>query len=130
MLVFVRLQTVLCHSFHILLDDGFQLSFHRFLLVYPPHKVMFHQRVRKGIDGFRMLTIELQHIVVFHVLIDAVQIVDGPCFFRRGVQQVNAKGEVGFGIVQHAHQRWQDIYLLGYLVLYLRLTSRLIYYNR
>ena len=94
---------------------------------------MAHERVLEGIDAYCLLTIELKHKTFLHILIDAVEIVDGPGVFCSGVEEVDTKGEVGLLVVEHPHQRGQDIDLLGYLVLDLRqsvVIAWLIYNDR
>ena len=59
---------------------------------------------------------------ILHILIDAVQVVHRPSLFFWCVEEVDAEGEVGLLVVEHAHDGGQDVYLLGNLVLYLRLA--------
>ena len=56
------------------------------------------------------------------ILVIAIQVVDGPSLLCGSVEQIYAKSEKGFLIVQHAQNGRQDVYLLRYLVLHLRLT--------
>lgn len=124
------MQAILRHAFHVLLDDGFQLALHLGLLGELALQVVAHQRILQRIDGTGLLTIELQHMVIFDVLVDTIEIVDCPGILSRGVEQVDTKAEVGLGVVKYAHNGRQDINLLGYFVLYLWLAidiARLVY---
>ena len=95
------------------------------MLRHLPHQVVLHQRVVQGIHALGLLAVELQHVSMLHILVDAVQVVHRPGIFRRRVQQVDAEAEVGLLVVQHSHDGGQDVYLLGDLVLHLshRLTG-------
>lgn len=105
------------HAGHVLLDDGLQFVFHRLLVGATAYEVVLHQRVGEGIDGAGALTVELEHMAMLDVLVDAVEIVDGPGIFGRGVEHVDAEGEIGFRIMEHAEHGGQDVDLLGNLVL-------------
>ena len=54
-------------------------------------KVVLHQAVFEFVDGFRLLSVELKYITIFHILINAIEVVYGPSVFCWGVQHVNAK---------------------------------------
>ena len=60
-----------------------------------------------------MLSVELQHITVFHVLVDAVEVVDSPGIFGRCLQKVNAEAEVGLVVTEVAEDGGHDVNLLG-----------------
>ena len=84
-------------------------------------------------DGASALAVELEHMAMLDVLVDAVEIVDGPGIFGRGVEHVDAEGEIGFRIMEHAEHGGQDVDLLGNLVLDGGLqvgNPRLVYNNR
>ncbi len=66
------MQAILRHAFHVLLDDGFQLALHLGLLGELALQVVAHQRILQRIDGTGLLTIELQHMVIFDVLVDTI----------------------------------------------------------
>ena len=78
-------QAVLRHAGHVLLDDGLQFVFHRLLIGAAAYEVVLHQRVGEGIDGAGALAVELEHMAMLDVLVDAVEIVDGPGIFGRGL---------------------------------------------
>ena len=61
-------------------------------------------------------------MAVLHVLIDAAQIVDRPGAVGWHVQHVDAEGQVGLVVAQHAQYGGHDVNLLCNLVLHLRLT--------
>ena len=72
-------------------------------------------------------------MTVFYILIDAVHVVNSPSAVSRGAKQVDAEAEVWFFIMEHAHDRWQYVDLLGNFVLHLRQKvsiAWLIYNNR
>ena len=121
------------HAGHVLLDDGLQFVFHRLLIGAVAYEVVLHQRVGEGIDGTGALAVELEYMAMLDVLVDAVEIVDGPGIFGRGVEHVDAEGEIGFRIMEHAEHGGQDVDLLGNLVLdgwMLVGNPRLVYNNR
>ena len=72
----------------------------RSIRVTPLELASMEMQVRRltsltAIDGLRLGTIELEYVAVFHVLIDAVEIVHSPGVLSWGVQQIDAKGKVG-----------------------------------
>ena len=73
-------QLVVLHPVHVLLDDGFQFLLHLALFLHPSFQVVPHQQVVQGIDATRLLTVELQHIVILTILIYAVEVVHGVGF--------------------------------------------------
>ena len=83
-----------------MLDDGFDLALHRGLFSHLPFQVMLHTIVFQGIKAYGLLTIEEQHVITLAILIDAIEVIDGPSGIGRGVQQVASKGHVGF-VVTH-----------------------------
>ena len=106
-------EAVFDHSFHVLLDDGFHLTFHLGLFCHLTFQVAIHPIVFQGIDANGLLTIELQHVIAFAILIDAIQIIDGPSVFRRRIQQVASKGHVGFVVTHEVKDGGEDVSLLG-----------------
>lgn len=78
---------------------------------------MLHQRVGEAVESLGLKAVELEDVAVLDVLVDAVQVVDGPGVLGGGVQHVDAEGEIGFLIAQHAEDGGQDVDVLGYLVL-------------
>ena len=104
------------HALHILLDDSFQLAFHLLLYIHFPLQVLFHQFVVEAIDTCGGCAVKLQDVAIAHILIDAVEIVHGPSVFFRGADQVDTKSELGFGVIEHAQKRGENVYLLGNLI--------------
>ncbi len=58
---------------------------------------------------------------MLYILVYAVEVIHSPCILGRGVEHVDAEGEVRLRIVEHAHDGGQDVDLLSDLVLDLRL---------
>ena len=75
---------------------------------------MLHPVVCQPIDADCLLPVKLNHVVAFAILVDAIQIVGGPGFLGRGVQQVAAKSHVGLVVAHYSQYRGQYIGLLGY----------------
>ena len=76
-------------------------------------EVMLHQTVLETVDRLGLQTVELEDVSVFHVLIDAVQIVDGPCLLRWCLEQIDAEAEIGLVIAQVVQDGGHDVDLLG-----------------
>ena len=110
----LRGEAVFVHARHILLDDGFQLSFHRSLqLRLLIDEVMLKEAIGEVIDGVRMHGTELQQAVVLYILIDAVVVVDGPGAVGRRVEEVAAEGEIGLVVIEEAQDAGHDVDVLG-----------------
>ena len=105
-------QLVVLHPVHILLDDGFQFLLHLALFFHLSFQVVAHQQVVQGIDATRLLTVELQHIAILAILIDAVEIVYGVGFCGGSGHQVAAERQEWLVIAQQTQHGGQDVYLL------------------
>ena len=79
------------HALHVLLDDGLEFEFHLLLLRDFPEEILFHQTIVEAEDGLGILTVELEHIAVFHILINAIQIIDSPSVLLGSIEHVDAK---------------------------------------
>ena len=70
-----------------LMNDGFQLKFHSTLLWYLTNQVFFQQLICfKGINSYRFLTVELQHIIAFKILVNAIIVIYRISIFSRRIQ--------------------------------------------
>ena len=83
---------------------------------------MLKQQVgAEAVDGLGAAAVELQQVVALDILVDAVQVVDGPCVLRFGVEEVAAEGHIRAVVAQVAQHRWHDVNLLRYGVAHSRL---------
>ena len=100
------------HAEHVLIDDGLQFAFHLRLHLHFPNQILFHRPVAEAVDGLGLFAVELQHVAVLHVLVGAVQVVDGKGLLGRSLHQVDAEREVGLVVADEAQQRGHDVNLL------------------
>ena len=110
-------QLVFNHADHVGLDDGFEAAFHAGGAVGLGGEEVGAQQGVGGVavEGGGAAAVELQHIVAFDILVDAVAVVDGPRGFV-AVEEVFAEGEVGFGVAEGAQEGGHDVDLLGHAV--------------
>ena len=109
-------QLIVNHPIHVLLYDGLHLKLHFRLFLNFSFEVILHQEVVKRIHTLSLLAIKLQHIAILHILVSAVKIVHGVGFFHRRRHQVATERKEGLVVTQYVEHRWQDIYLLGNVV--------------
>ena len=114
---------VVDHAIHILLDDGLELAFHLLLHGDLAKQILPHQGVVDGVEGLRFRTVELEHVAIFDVLIDAVEVVHGEGGGSGRVEQVDAEREVGLLVADEAEHGGHDVDLLGDGVAHTRLDE-------
>ena len=114
---------VVDHAIHILLDDGLELAFHLRLHGDLAEEVLLHQGVVDGVETLRLRSVELKHIAIFDVLVDAVEIVHGEGLLCGRVEQVDAEREVGLLVADEAEHGGHDVDLLGNGVAHARLDE-------
>ena len=73
---------------------------------------MLHQAVVEAEDGLRLLSIELQHVAVLHILIHTIEIVHGESLLCGCVQQVDTEREEGLRVTEQSQHGWHDVDLL------------------
>ena len=106
-----------------MLDDGLQFAFHLLLHGEISHEIAFHFAVVDGIDGFGLCPVKLEHIAVFHVLVNAVEIVHGKGVFGGRVEQVDAESEIQLLVTDKSENGGHNVDLLGHSFAHPRLDK-------
>ena len=108
-------QSVLRHSLHVRLYDGFHLTLHLlahlgFLVC---HVVLQQQVGAETIHSLGLLSVPLQQVVALDILIETIDVVDSPCVLGWRGEQVDAEAHILLVVAQIAQYRRHNVYLLG-----------------